>query len=334
MDINLYKDSYGTYVREALGRNTNPDLSLCCSREPTPGSDTYLIPSWKMKAVDDSDPTTKAVRATTRQAFGRDDWEKLAAGNKTMANFIKMMTPHQEITEYYTISNSQTIKGGHQFKREKEIVMGNDPTSRTITAIAQMIFDERQKVFLSALTASSVSRKVGTTTASVNLPSSQTLYVKTANKFSVKDDLPRVKALFRKANAPDKTNIYAFINTDDCAAFESENFEKIYNTDYVRGDDLRGGTVPSMFGVHWVPTNLIPQGTVYFWLYDAIAWVPYSPLEHDMGKSPLMDFDVFFKIMESCDCQRIDDLGVGKLVLTATSGSSSSGSSSSSSSAA
>lgn len=311
MDINLYKDSYGAHVREALGRNKNPDLSLCCAREPTPGSDTYLIPSWKMKTRSTSDSTTKASRVKTRETYSRDDWEKESAANKTMANFLKLVTQHQEITEYYTVSNSQTIKGGHQFKKEKEIVMGNDPTSRTVTAIAQMVFDERQNVFLEALKATSVQRKVGSTTSSVNLPDSQTLYAKTANKFSVVNDLPRVKALFRKANVPDKTNIYALVNTDDMAMIETENFDKIYNTDYVKGDDLRNGTVPSMFGVHWIPSNLIDSGKMYFWLYDALAWVPYSPLTHEMAKDALMDFDVFFKIMESADCQRIDDLGVG-----------------------
>ena len=309
MDINLYKESYGGHVREALGRNKSPDLSLCCAREPSPGSDSYMIPSWKMKTKSASDTTTKASRVKTRETFSRDDWEKLSAANKTMANFVKMMTQHQEITEYYTVSNSQTIKGGHQFKKEKDIVMGNDPTSRTVAAIAQMVFDERQEVFLEALKASSVSRRIGNTTSSVNLPDSQTLYAKTANKFSVITDLPRIKAQFRKANVPDKTNIYALVNTDDMAMIETENFEKIYNTDYVKGDDLRNGTVPSMFGVHWIPSNLIDSGKMYFWLHDALAWVPYSPLEHDMAKDALMDFDVFFKIMESADCKRIDDLG-------------------------
>lgn len=319
LDINLYKESYGAYVREALGRNKNPDLSLCCAREPTPSGDTHLIPSWKMKDVSSSDPTSFAKREKTREAFGRDSWEKLGSSSKTMENFIKMMTPHQEITEYYTVSNAQTIKGGHQFKKEKEIVMGNDPTSRTITAISQMIFDQRQEVFLEALKATSVQRKVGTATSSVNLPTTQNLYAATANKFSVKDDLPRVKALFRKANVPDTTNIFALINTDDCAAFETENFEKIYNTDYVRGDDLRTGKIPEMFGVKWIPSNLIEQGKIYFWLYDALAWVPYSPLTHDMGKSASLDFDVFFKIMESVDCQRVDDKGVAVFDITKTS---------------
>ena len=315
MDINLYKESYGAYVREALGRNKNPDLSLCCSREPQPGSDTYLIPSWKMKDVSDSDTTTFAKRSKTREAFGRDDWEKLTSENKTMANFIKMLTPHQEITEYYTVSNAQTIKGGHQFKREKQIVMGNDPTSRTVTGISQMVFDQRQKVFLEALTATTVQRKVGTTTSSVTLPASQTLSTAAAF-FDVKKDLPKVKAKFRKAYVPDTTNIWALINTDDTAAFEENNFEKIYNTDYVQGDHLRKGSIPEMFGVKWIPTNLIPAGTIWFWLYDALAWVPYSPLEHNMAQSASLDFDVFFKIMESADCQRIDDLGVLKCTIT------------------
>lgn len=314
MDINLFKESYGNYVREALGRNKNPDLSLCCSREPTPGSDTYLIPSWKMKTASDSDATSKAKREKTREVYSRDDFEK---SSKTMADFIKLMTPHQEITEYYTISNAETIKGGHQFKKEKEIVMGNDPTSRTVTAISQMVFDARQETFLRALRADSVQRKIGNTTSSVNLPASQTLSVKTDGVFSVKNDLPHVKAAFRKANVPDTTNIFALINTDDCAGFEVENFEKIYNTDYVQGDHLRTGKIPEMFGIKWIPTNLIPQGTMWFWLYDALAWVPYSPLQHEMGKSPVMDFDVFFKISETADCQRIDDLGVVKVNLTA-----------------
>ena len=52
MDINLYKESYGAYVREALGRNKNPDLSLCCAREPQPGSDTA-----KAEAGEDSNWT-------------------------------------------------------------------------------------------------------------------------------------------------------------------------------------------------------------------------------------------------------------------------------------
>lgn len=323
MNINLYKDSYGSHVREALGRNKNPDLSLCCAREPTPGSDSYLIPSWKMKDKSTSDKTSKATRQTTRNIFSRDDWEKLTTANKTMENFEKMMTQHQEISEYYTNSRSQTIKGGHQFKSEKALVMGNDPTSRTVTAISQMIFDERQDVFLEALTAATVQRTIGTTTETVSLPSSQTLYAKTANIFSVKSDLPRVKAAFRKANVPDTANIYALINTDDTAMFEEENFEKIYNTDYVRGEHLRSGTIPEMFGVKWIPTNLIPSGAIWFWLYDALAWVPYGGLEHKMAEDPLMDFDVFFKISEHADCKRVDDKGVLKMDITKTSASSS-----------
>lgn len=313
MDINLYKESYGNYVREALGRNKNPDLSLCCSREPTPGSDTYLIPSWKMKPVLDEDPTSKAKREKTREVYSRDDFEK---SSKNMTEFIKLMTPHQEISEYYTVSNSHTIKGGHQFKKEKEIVMGNDPTSRTVTAISQMVFDARQEIFLKALQDTTVMRKVGDSTREDTLPGSQTLKVKTVGEFSVKNDLPHVKAKFRKSNVPDKTNIFGLMNTDDCAMFEELNFEKIYNTDYVQGDHLRSGSIPEMFGIKWMPTNLIPKGTMWFWLYDALAWVPYSPLEHEMGKSPVMDFDVFFKISESVDCKRIDDLGVLKVDLT------------------
>jgi hypothetical protein len=314
MDINLFKESYGNYVREALGRNKNPDLSLCCTREPVPSGDTYLIPSWKMPDSSVEPATSrKASRDATKNAYSRDDFEK---SSKTMADFVRLMTPHQKISEYYTVSNSQTIKGGHQFKKEKELVMGNDPTSRTVTAVSQMVFDERQKVFLEALQATSVQRKIGNTTESVSLPTSQTLKVKTAGEFSVKNDLPYVKAKFRKANVPDKTNIFALISTDDCAMFEELNFEKIYNTDYVQGDHLRSGSIPEMFGIKWMPTNLIEPGTMWFWLYDALAWVPYSPLEHEMGKSPVMDFDVFFKISESADCQRIDDLGVLKVDLT------------------
>lgn len=317
MDINLYRESYGSHVREALGRNKNADLSLCCVREPTPQGDTYLIPSWKMKDRDESKPETKATKGRTREVFSRDDWEKLETSQKTMENFIRMLTPHQKIDEYYTVSNSQTIKGGHQFKSEKELVMGNDPTSRICTAVAQMVFDERQRVFIDALTAGSVQRKVGTELVSVAMPDSQKLTAKNSGIFSVKSDLPRVKAQFRKANVPDTANIFCLINTDDTAMFEEENFEKIYNTDYVRGEHLRGGTIPEMFGVKWIPSNLIPAGTMWFWLYDALSWVPYGELTHKMGESPLTDFDVILKIAEHGDCQKTDDRGVVKFSLTA-----------------
>lgn len=312
MDINLYKDSYASHVREALGRNKNPDLSLCCFREQTPDSDTFNIPSWVMQERSDDNPSSKAVRKPTREVYSRDDFEK---SEKTMADFIKMMGTHQTIKEYYTVSNAQNIKGGHQFKKEKELIMGNDPTSRTVTAIGQMVFDDRQDLFIEGLTAEKVQRKIGKTTQDVVFPATQTLTAKKAGEFSVKSDLPRVKALFRKANVSDKINIFGLINTDDCAMFEELNFDTIYNTRYVQGDDLRNGTIPSIFGVKWIPTNLIPAGTMWFWLYDAISWVPYSPLEHEMGKSPLTDFDVHFKISEDADCKRTDDRGVCKFVI-------------------
>lgn len=326
MNPSLPVIAFGTNVKEALGAITDPDLTLLGQWEPAQKGDTYKIPSWRPKGSRDTTgayiPDSARLTATANIKT-RKEYAALGSALQTFAEDQLRRTPHMDINEYWTLSTPQTIDAGHTFKKLEEVLTANDPTSRVIKSIAHRFFVSKQKMFVDALKAASVTRMTGSTSTTDTMPTQQQYTVQTAGTLSPKNDFPRIRAILDKANVSDKTVVYGLIHPDDVVKMAVDGWEHIYNNNFVSGENLKAGTIPDIFGIRWIKSVLCPKGSFYCWVPEAMAVVPYSPMESEMSKSAEYCFDIVYYASETRDVKRNDDLGVVHGTITAASDSSS-----------
>lgn len=327
-----YLESFGSNFNLALGANNDIDLRMLCQSHGQQKGSAYWIKSYKPKgAYDETTGTWREQLPLDRDLKGdqsaragkgtisRREWEVGGSTLQKFENDLARRTPHQDIDFYQTLVEPLVIETGHEFETLDELLENNDPTSPTISLLVSAFKRKRNMQVISAITASSMTRKRYNASTGVisnvqeawstNAPNNA-YETAQAGYFSLKTDAPKVRAILDSANVPDKTKVPVLINPHDFADTCINSFDKWADIPYVTKQDIENGTMPDSFGLSFIKCNEIPKGKMYAWLPQAIAYVPWRSLSQKMGEDATYRFHPKFYAEEAQGFARVDDWGV------------------------
>lgn len=340
-----YLEQFAQHFEAALGANNDIDLRSLCAHQPQAKGSAYWAKSIRPKiSLDETTGTYREQLPKSRNLKGdinaraaegtisRREWENMEASLKTFENDKARQTPHQDVDFYQTLIEPILNDTGHEFETEDELLEACDPTSATIMLLVSAFKRSRNMQMIAALKAASTTRKMldlasasGTfgqivnKTVDWNSTAYKNNFITTANQgyFSLKDDAPLVRAALDAAGVSDKTRVPCLINPHDFAQTCINSFDKWADIPYVTKQDVENGTMPDAFGLSFIKCNEIPKGKMYAWLPQAIAYVPWKPLEQKLGEDPRYKFHPTFYAKEAQGFARIDDLGVVEITVKA-----------------
>lgn len=133
-------DAFSNHFTKALQCGTIPDLKLLIPAISKQSGESYWQQSYRNKgAFDNNSGAWVAQKALDRPAGAvpRRNWEAFADADKTFANWLKRVTPHQDIDFYMTLIDKDETETGHEFESRDKLDMNLDPTSPVISMLAQ-----------------------------------------------------------------------------------------------------------------------------------------------------------------------------------------------------
>lgn len=333
-------DAFSNHFTKALQCGSIPDLKLLIPAISKQSGESYWQQSYRNKgAFDNNSGAWVAQKALDRPAGAvpRRNWEAFAEADKTFANWLKRVTPHQDIDFYMTLIDKDETETGHEFESRDKLDMNLDPTSPVISMLAQGFVTKGNARIIEALTASTATRKMldmkyytSGTTKNPNFGKVKTVaenwtdnnpyasYTTAQEGFlSIEDDLPQIEAELDACNVPHGMRKIILLNPFDAAKVKTKNFKVLFNSEFpfVKNSDLQSGDLPEMFGFSWIKCNQIPKGTMIAFVPEAMCRVPYLDLEQALDHDIMLRNHIVYYAHEEWGVGRIDDIGVKKITI-------------------
>jgi hypothetical protein len=303
-------------VKDLLGEHpAHSILAHMCEEEAGSGKGVWID---GISAADSDDATSKAL--TDKDTL--KEFNQLAAESQTWANYQKTLTPFNDVSKMRTWSAPQLIEWGHSFDEDEGWQHLVDPKSSVTNTGIRKIFKERDELFLTNVTAATVSRKStdNETLHSVSLPASQTLDDMTYADVNV-DSLPSMLCeKFDNVWYAKGSPIYCAISATLARHFRKNSRNQIHNTDFVRSyEHFAQGTIPNIDGVTFVVlpqsmmNTIVGAGAIdsyVAWVPTAVKRVMYSGFKTSTSVLGGQRDEISVYMREKEDFKRIDDLGV------------------------
>ena len=308
----LFTDTVGDLLGEHPAHSI---LAHMCEEEAGSGKGIWIN---GISAADSEDASSGLLTAKdTLKEYNQRD-----ANAQTWDNYKLTLTPFNDVSKQVTWSAPQLIEWGHSFDEDEGWQHLVDPKGSVMNTGLRKIFKKRDSLFLTGVTAATVSRKStdNETLHSVALPAAQTLDDMTYADITV-DTLPSmICEKFDNVWYAKGSPIYCAISATMARHLRKNSREQIHSQDFVRSyEDFANGTIPQIDGVTFVVlpnsmmTGIIGAGAVdsyVAWVPQAIKRVMYSGFKTSQGNSIMNRDEVVVYMREKEDFKRIDDMGV------------------------
>ena len=334
-DSPLPIQSFSANFRAALNSSPLIRLEDLVFTEPQQTGDAHWIQSYAPKSEwDDLTGALLPQKALDRpkEALPRRMWEALATQDKTFQNWLKRLTPHQDIKFYMTLCDKQETETGHEFESRDKLDMSDDPSSKVIAMLTSGFITSANEKVINAIKAETSQRKM----LDLN-PQSETfgkvilktenwkdnnkyakLKTKTAGYISIQDDLPMWEAYLDLAGVPNVGRKIILLNPFDAGMVKSKNFKEALSKDFpfVTNANIANGDLPEMFGFSWVKCKQVPKGKAYVFIPEAISKVPYLDLEMTLKNDIMLRNHPVFYAHKEHGFIRNDDLGAYEVAIS------------------
>lgn len=260
--------------------------------------------------IDSAGPGPDKTTSLTRNKKTRATYENDAS--KTLAKWVEIHTPHDEITQVRTFAYPYLNEWGHTFDEDESLLEIVDPTNKKVRQGMRVIWKTRDQHIVNGIKADTVSRVQSTSAdevspENISFPGSQKIDAGTANKVLL-TDLTAVTRLFRDQYVDSR--IYGLISPTTEKNLIDNN-DKIHNTDFVdKADYFMTGKLPQIYGISFITHPLVEDDKLYFFTSDAIVMNQFTPFKASISKVAEKREGTQAYMRENIDAVRVDDLKV------------------------
>jgi hypothetical protein len=299
-DFVQFRQMFSDVIRDLAGSPERSYFPETVEQDSLQGAVVYIDsvgPKDPAKVMDLTDkPTRRGFENASSQDFS--EWNKIH-------------TPYMDVTWQRTLAAPRLIEWGHYFPQNTDLLTVIDENDRTLWAGMRSIFEKRDQLFLNALTASSVSRVIDTssnevTPTPVSFPAGQQIKSAQNDKFLI-EDISHAQSIFEDNYVNDE-QVMALISPATKRSLIDNN-DRIMDYNFVSRSRqwFESGELPDIYGVVFMVSPLVPNNKVYFFTRSAMVWNTFSPMQSSLDRVPQIRNSTQAYIHENVDCVRIDD---------------------------
>lgn len=302
-----YKYTFSETVRELAGGPMRSLLPEFVDKDNKKGASALL---------DSAGPGPDKTTSLTTGKKTRSTYE--ADGSKTLAKWVEIHTPHDEITQIRTFAYPYLNEWGHTFDEDEPLLEIVDPTNKKVNQGMRVIWKARDQHVINGIAAASVSRVQSTSTNEVTpetiaFPAGQEVDTD-ANDAVGLTDLTKVNKMFRDQYIDQR--VYCLVSPATEKLIIDGNSD-IHNTDFVdKSEYFMNGTLPAVYGISFICHPLIPDDKLYFFTKEAIVMNQFKPFKASISKVAEKREGTQAYMRETLDAVRVDDLQVVHMTIT------------------